>query len=295
MKPLALYCKSYSTDLRRMVRLAQSIRQHNRENLPFYVSAPQAELPLFREHLAGLGAELLADEDILRAAPRIDAAQVARMPGSVSQQVVKSEFWRLGLSTAYLCLDSDSIFIRPFRASDYLAPDGTPYSVINEAHDLLALSLIRGKARIFDNFQREASQVQAIFNRPGKAYSFGPMPLVWHRLVWESLDQCYLQPHGMSFADAVLQAPLESRWYGEAQLKYKAVPLLPAEPFFKVYHYAWQLDQDRRNKLGLPELARIYSGVIYQSSWEREMDWPTEGGNWLSRTGRRIRRRLGRI
>jgi len=295
MKPLALYCKSYNTDLRRVVRLAQSIRQFNADQLPFHVSVPQAELPLFREHLSGLGVELLSDEEIIQASPRIDAEQVQRMPGSISQQVVKSEFWRLGGAPAYLCLDSDSIFIRPFHAADYLAPDGTPYSVINEAHDLLMMSLVRGKSQVIDNFHREAQQVQAIFGRAGKAYSFGPMPMVWHRAVWESLDQHYLQPHGMSFADAIAMAPLESRWYGEALLKYQAIAVLPTEPFFKVYHYAWQLDQDRRNGLGPETLARLYSGVIYQSSWEREMDWPREGGNWLSRAGRRLRRRLGRI
>ena len=39
MKSIALYCKSYSTDLRRVVRLARSVREHNAEKLPFYVSA----------------------------------------------------------------------------------------------------------------------------------------------------------------------------------------------------------------------------------------------------------------
>lgn len=295
MKPLALYCKSYSTDLRRVVRLAQSIRQHNRENLPFYVSAPQAELPLFREHLAGLGAELLADEDILRASPRIDAAQVARMPGSVAQQVVKSEFWRLGLSTACLCLDSDALFIRPFGLADFMAPDGTPYTMMDEAHDLLEDALRQKRQRVVDAFQREADLVQQLFQRQGRRYSFGPFPLVWHRAVWQSLDERHLQPKGMSLADAIAQAPIESRWYGEALLAYKAVPLLPCQALFKVYHYAWQFDQDRRAGIDASKLAQFYCGVIYQSAWERDMDWPREGGNWVSRAGRRLRRRLERI
>ena len=295
MTPLVLYCKSYHTDLKRVVRLAQSVRHFNAEHIPFLVSVPQADLPLFREHLDGSGVELLADEDIIQASPRIDATLLSRMRGSLSQQVVKSEFWRLGHADAYLCLDSDSVFIRPFRQADYLSPDGTPYTVINEAQELLVGALVRGKANVVENFQREARLVQGLFGRAGKAYSFGPMPMVWHRRVWQSLDEQYLLPRGMNFMDAIAQAPLESRWYGEALLRFKAMPLMPAEPFFKVYHYAWQLDQDRRHKLGLPELAKIYSGVIYQSAWEREMDWPREGGNWLSRAGRRIRRRLGRI
>ncbi len=120
------------------------------------------------------------------------------------------------------------------------------------------------------------------------------MPLVWHRAVWESLDQNYFQPRGMSFAHAIAMAPLESRWYGEAHLKYQAIPLVPTEQFFKVYHYAWQLDKDLRNGLGVEAFAQLYSGVIYQSSWDRELDWPREGGNWLSRQGRRMRRYLER-
>ena len=94
--------------------------------------------------------------------------------------------------------------------------------------------------------------------------------------------------------DAILLAPLESRWYGEALLRYQAIPLMPCQPLFKVYHYAWQLAQDRRANIGPDQLAQLYSGVIYQSAWEREMDWPREGGSWSSQLARRLRRRLGR-
>jgi hypothetical protein len=98
----------------------------------------------------------------------------------------------------------------------------------------------------------------------------------------------------MSLLDAIVLAPLESRWYGEALLRYQAIALMPCQPLFKVYHYAWQFQQDRRANIGVGQLAKLYSGVIYQSAWEREMDWPREGGNWPSRLARRLRRRLGR-
>ena len=294
-KPLVLYCKSYSTDLKRVVRLAESIRRFNTEGIPFFVSVPKSECPLFQEHLAGLDAALIADEEIIQASPGIDPTQLSGMPGHLSQQVVKSEFWRLGISTAYMCVDSDSLFIRPFLSSEFITPNGTPYTVMDEGHVLLEDALRHKKNRILQDFQSEALLVQDIFGRSGRAYSFGPFPLVWHRAVWESLDLQYLRPRSMSFADAILKAPIESRWYGEALLKYQAVPLMPCQPFFKVYHYAWQLDQDRRANIGLEQLAQLFSGVIYQSAWEREMDWPEEGGNWPSRLGRRVRRRLGRI
>lgn len=295
MKPFVLYCKSYSTDLRRVVRLARSIQQHNVEKLPFYVSVPQAELALFREHLTGLDTELLTDEDIIKASPRINLEQLSRMSGSVAQQVVKSEFWRLGLSTAYLCLDSDAVLIRPFGLSDFMTSDGTPYTMIDEAHDLLEDALRLKRQRVVAAFNKEADLVQQLFQREGRRYSFGPFPLVWHRAVWESLDTRYLQPRGMSFADAIALAPIESRWYGEALLAYRAVPLLPCQALFKVYHYAWQFDQDRRAGMTAQQLAQFYCGVIYQSAWEREMDWPNEGGHLFSRLGRRLRRAAGRI
>jgi Family of unknown function (DUF6492) len=295
MTPIVLYCKSYSTDVLRVKRLAESVDRYNTQALPFYVSAPEKDLPLFREHLSAHKLTLLSDESIIRANPRISQERLCALPGGTAQQVVKSEFWRLGLSDAYLCLDSDAMFIRPFEMHDFLTDAGTPYTMMDEAHDLLDQAMQLAKTRIVRDFEKEADQVQHLFERSGRRYSFGPFPVVWHRAVWESLDTQYLQPRGMSFLDAIEQAPIESRWYGEALLRYKAVPLMPCQALFKVYHYAWQYDQDRKRGITSEQLASHYWGVICQSAWERELDWPREGGSAASRMGRRIRRLLGRI
>lgn len=295
MKPFSLFCKSYCTDLKRVVRLASSIRQYNAENIPFYVSVPSSDLPLFREHLSNLSVELLADETIVEASPRIHIGQLQQMSGGLTQQIVKSEFWRLGISTAYLCLDSDALFIRPFGVEDFMAPGEVPYTVIDEGHESLEGAIRYRKQRVVQAYEKEADLVQHLFERPSRRYSFGPFPLIWHRAVWESLDKNYLNPRGISLVDAIAHAPIESRWYGEALLAYEAVPLLPCQPLFKVYHYAWQYDQDRRQKVGTEQLKQLYSGVIYQSAWERNMDWPQEGGDFRSRFGRHLRRTLGRI
>lgn len=292
MTPFALYCKSYRTDLKRVLRLARSVQRFNVEKLPFYISVPQEDRALFSEQLAGLDLHLLTDESIVEASPAIGLQQVQSLAGSVSQQVIKAEFWRLGLAESYLCLDSDAFFIRPFTQSEFLAADGTPYTMMDEGHDLLEAALAQGRPRIVTAFSEEAALLQARFERVGRRYSFGPFPLVWHRAVWQSLETHYLAPRSMNLADAITQAPIESRWYGEALLAYKAIALLPCQAMFKVYHYAWQLDRER---LSQEELAQLYCGVIYQSSWERELDWPAEGGGYASRAGRRLRRLLGRI
>lgn len=293
--PFTLYCKSYRTDLRRVCRLAQSIARYNEENIPFYVSTPRVDAELFRRHLAGLPVEIIEDEEILAHTPYAGQDLTQALPGHLSQQVVKSEFWRLGLSETYLCLDSDAAFIRPFKGSEFLWRDSIPYTVMDEGHEYLESAFTSGKTQALQDFRNEAQRVQALFGRTGRAYAFGPFPLPWHRAVWESLEQQYLCPHGMTLIDAIRIAPLESRWYGEALLSFGAIPLMPCQPLFKVYHYAWQFDLDRRRGITNERLAQMYAGVIYQSAWEREMDWPAEGGHWLSRTGRRIRRKLGRI
>jgi hypothetical protein len=294
MYNISLFCKSFKTDLKRVLRLVESIDAFNVEQIPLYISVPSEDLNLFKSFISSKSTHVISDEEILSANKKISLDIIINTPGNVVQQIVKSEFWRLGFSESYLCLDSDSIFIRPFTTATFLAECGTPYTTITEGHDILFESILNRKSAVISNFFQEAHSLQSIFKRSGKAYSFGPMPLVWHRKVWQSLDSNYLTPRNLTLVDAIKNAPLESRWYGEALLKYKSIPLIPTEPLFKVYHYAWQLDHDIRNNIGLEQLKQLYSGVIYQSSWERNMDWPTEGGSTFSKMARRIRRVLGR-
>lgn len=292
---ISLYCKSYRTDLNRTLRLVESIESHNIEKIPFYISVPSADYELFKCYLAHSKAAIICDDDIIKANPKIDLEKIAALHGGTSQQIIKSEFWRLDLSEIYVCLDSDSMFIRPFRQSDFIVDDDTPYTVIDEAHELLESSLHHGNRRFIQNFFDESKNLQSIFKRNGKIYSYGPTPAIWCRKVWESLDKQFLTPNGMSFYDATLKAPLELNWYGEALLKFRAIPLIPSQPLFKVYAFAWQYDADRRHGISLDNLATIYSGVIFQSAWERNMDWPKETGNITSKLNRRVKRLLGRI
>jgi hypothetical protein len=292
---LALFCKSYRTDLKRTLRLAKSVEQFNADQIPFYVSVPASDVDLFTEYLAGTTARIISDDLIIQSNPKHDLQTIKALHGGTSQQIVKSEFWRLGYSDVYLCVDSDSMFIRSFRASDFFADAQTPYTVIDEGHELLDTAIATGKKDILTNFYKEARQMQQIFGRTGRCFSYGPNPPIWQRAVWESLDREFLTPKGMSFYDATMLAPVDLNWYGEALLKYQAIRLIPCQPVFKVYHYAWQLDRDLKAKIGTQDWAQVYCGVIYQSAWDREMDWPAEPGSWSSKLARRLRRRLGRM
>jgi hypothetical protein len=294
VKRLVIYCKSYSTDVKRVLRLSQSIEKFNVEGIEFIVSCPRKDRALFAEYLKGQRVTLIDDEEIILSNPLHSLSKFSLIPGNLAQQIIKSEFWRLGMAVNYLCLDSDCQFIRPFRQSDFIADNGTPYTVADECRELLIPALAAGKQRVIDNFRTEAKSVQNAMDRPGKYYNFGPNCPVWNRAVWESLDENFIKPRGTSLADLILAFPIEMRWYGEALLKFKAIDLLPSQPFFKMYAYAWQLKADRKLGIGEHDLTQFYCGVTYQSAWEREMDWPSEGGNLMSRLGRRLRRTLGR-
>lgn len=291
----ALYCKSYRVDVRRARRLALTVDKFNADDIPFFISCPRSDLPLFQEYLGELKVTLLADEDIVLSNPLHPLSTFNEIPGHLAQQIVKSEFWRLGLAQAYLCLDSDCQFIRDFYKNEFLDLRGIPYTVVDECREILIPAATAKKQKVIDDFHKESIQVQQEIGRVGKFYNFGPNCPVWHRDVWISLDENFLKPQGLSFADLILRHPIEMRWYGEALLKYGAIPLLPSQPFIKMYAYAWQLRKDRSDGLSEQELSQFYCGVTYQSAWERELDWPSEGGNLASRIGRRLRRYLGRI
>lgn len=295
MIDFALYCKSYNVDVFRVKRLAASVARYNVDKIPFVVSCPAAHLELFQAQLQGYAVTLICDEDIIQANPLHKVEQINSILGHISQQIIKSEFWRLEFSRSYLCLDSDCQFIRPFRQAEFLAPDGEPYTVMDEAREILMPTIAAKKDRVLENYQREAAEIQQKIGRPGKAYNFGPNCPIWDARVWRSLEDGLLKPRNMSFAELILKFPNEMRWYGESVLKFGAIRLWPSQPYFKMYHYGWHLRMDRRLNITEDMLSLLYCGVVYQSAWERQLDWPREGGNWASRLGRRIRMGLGRI
>jgi hypothetical protein len=291
----ALYCKSYSTDLRRAKRLALTVEKFNADGIDFYISCPKRDMPLFKTHFSDLKVRLLLDEDIIKSNPLHTVDSIDSIPGHLSQQIVKSEFWRLGISQTYLCLDSDCQFIRPFHLSEFVDAQHNAYTVVDECREILIPALAARKQRVIDDFRKEAIQVQNEIGRNGRFYNFGPNCPVWDQRVWVSFDREFLKPRQLSLAQLLVRHPIEMRWYGEALLKYQAIALLPAQPFFKMYAYAWQLARDRREGIAETDLSQFYCGVTYQSAWERDMDWPSEGGHWMSRAARRARRALGRI
>jgi hypothetical protein len=291
MEKVVLYCKSYRRDFNRLLRLARSIEKHNSDRIPFYVSVSADDHALFLPSAQLLGFTLIKDEDIISCNERIDSRRFKTLPGYLQQQIVKAEFWRLKLCENYLCIDSDSEFLRDFLREDFISPEGQPYSVIHEEHGLMEELIVRGKTDKLQSYFNDASNVQTELSRTGRTYSFGPTPVLWSAAVWSDLDENFFKSQKMSILDAIVKIPSELRWYGEALLKYQSIPMLPIEPLFKVLHYHWQNSKWLKKMLKSPYFNKLYLGVIYQSNWDASMDWPKERGNWASRWGRRLKQK----
>ncbi|HEY8099159.1 MAG TPA: DUF6492 family protein [Burkholderiaceae bacterium] len=296
MKDIVLYCKSYHRDVLRAAKLAESIRQHNVTKLPFYLSCPSADLSLFKDKVGSDGVLFLTDEEIIAANAAIDKKAFSELPGVITQQIVKSEFWRLNISENYLCLDSDSYFIRDFSKNDFLTPSGMPYTVMNQSLELRMFGAVHHHEKIARNIDADCEKIMGILGRTGRHYDFGPLPVVWSRRVWSDLAEKYLAPKGMSFLDAMVQYPSEMRWYGEALLKYRSIELWPVETLFRCYHYEDQFRHAQKSGETDETLSQVYLGVCVQSNWDKELAHGQDKKSLPSRVVRFIKRHLmGRL
>jgi hypothetical protein len=269
---LALFCKSYRQDLRRAVQLCRSVQEFNRDSIPFYLSVPTADMDVFTDSLKGLDVALITDAEIVGKNPRIDVDRFANLPGGKAQQIVKADFWRYGAAQSYLCLDSDSYFLRDFHRSDFISPEGQPYTVMHEAKELLHFAALSGMSRIARDRERECAEIMSIFGRHGRCFEFGPTPVIWSGRVWRDLDEKFLLPKGLTIIEAIDLHPGELRWYGEALLAFRSIPLLPIEPIFRCYHYEEQYYLYRKMGENETTVAGNYLGVCMQSNWDKHLD-----------------------
>jgi len=262
MEKLVLYCKSYINDFERVKVLAESIKIYNMDNIPFYISVPKNDYKLFSQ-LADVN--IVIDEDIYTLDNNWEA-----------QQIIKSNFWKLNITENYLCLDSDSYFIKPFYISDFLFNDSTPYTVMHEQKELFSWSATKIKELGFDpkgGFTEDRQKIMSIFNRGGRFYDFGPSPIIWSSKVWKSLEDNYTIPNGLTFSQLIEYSHSEFSWYGEALLAFKAIELYPVEPLFKVFHYPHQYIEYKQQNITEQMIAQNYMGIIMQSNFNGPMKY----------------------
>ena len=292
MKELLLYCKSYRNDFLRLKRLLHSIKQFNIDRIPFYISTPEVEKNTLIKILGSEGYFWVSDEAIIASNPRANVETYLTMPGGLSQQIIKSEFWRLGLSENYLCLDSDCVFIRNFSQSDFMDPTGVPFTVLHQNNELFKMAANRDVYKVERDLRAEATRVQKIFGREGPNYFCAPSPFIWSAKVWSDLDRKFLAPKGIGIWDLISHKHPESLIYGEALIKFQSIPILAIEPLFRVYHYDWQYYLLMRQGETLEKIKMHFLGIIYQSAWESELNLDQSSKSLPSSLLKRLKRFL---
>lgn len=296
MKDIVLYCKSYRQDFLRLKRLLQSIQQFNVDKIDFYISTPKAEKFLLDQTIGRIGGYTwVSDESIVEANERIENIQLEKIPGRLSQQVIKAEFWRLNLCKNYVCIDSDSYFIKDFKKNDFLNKDGVLYSIFHQNKDFFQLAANRNRSKVISELTAESVRVRELFGREGPNFFCAPSPFLWSRKVWESLDKEYLLPRCINIWNLITTEHPESLVYGEALLKFKAIPIIAIEPLFRTYHYDWYYFLLRRTGENEKKVKENYLGIISQSTWEVELDYGNRQKGVLSFANKRFKRFLKKI
>lgn len=259
MNSLVLYCKSYSNDVYRAKTLLDSIIKYNIDQIPFYISVPSKDIELFKSILGTNNYTLLCDEDI-------DTDN----EGWKGQQIVKSQFWKLGFCKNYVCVDSDCVFIKDFKVSDFMFDNETPYTICHEYKSFFEF-LDKTPSLPFDpyeSFLKERLHIMDLFGRSGVIYDFGPGPTIWSAKVWQSLEEGYIKPNNIKFADLINVNGSEFTWYGEWLLYSQAIRLIPRGPLFKNYHYPHQYEFDKHYGYDINKIAKLYMGIGMQSIYE---------------------------
>lgn len=255
MQDIVLFNKSYKGDLNRVINLSKSIHFYNKDGIPFIISVPKEDVGLFKEEIPFYD-DIIADDEIYA---------VSVKNGWKQQQLIKSKFYKLGVSWFYVCIDSDSYFIRDFGKNDFFNSDGIPYMVMHENKDFFEFTDGFKNQLGFDprkSYTKEYNSIHShLFgHHDNRVFHYGPSPFIWNTDVWNSADNEF------GIENLFDISYTELKWYGEL-VKYYKYDYIPIQPLFKVFHY--QLQYDIYKKLGYMEnnFQQNYLGIGLQSNW----------------------------
>ena len=160
--------------------------------MPFYISTPKKDQHTFKNELGNEGWSWIADEDIDQEGN-----------GWKNQQIIKSQFWKLNLCENYVCIDSDSQFIKPFYLSDFMYNEEIPYTICHQQKQLFDWSIGKLPFNPIDSFKKDRKLVMDLFDRKWVFYDFGPSPTIWSKKVWESLEENYIKTNNLTFSKLI--------------------------------------------------------------------------------------------
>ncbi len=185
--------------------------------------------------------------------------------GYINQEIVKLSFWELGFCENYMCIDSDSVFIREFGIADFMHDEETPYSVLYEDTDL------KTDRQYYDRFWilREES-----LRRIQKELDYKERKLItchgfqnMSAKVLRNFKEKYLDVKGYSYLDILKISPYEFSWYNFWLQKRKPIEIYYSGQIFFCFHMRHQLYNSWLEDKTEEDLARSYVGIILNSNF----------------------------
>ena len=267
MTPLVMLLKSYRGDYEYARRLVDSFTAHNSHALNMFVLVPEADVELF-DSLVTDHVHVMSEEPLAHYFTNHEVNGIR--PGYINQEIVKLAFWELGLAENYFCVDSDAEFVRDFTASDFLAPDGFPYTVLVEDKDLKT-----DPAYYRDYWSQRERSIATIaecigFDEAVVRTCHGHQ--VFNTSVLRSWKEQFLDPRGWSYLDALKVSPYEFSWYSLWLQKMQEIPLHQREPLVKVFHSSHEHISSILSGIDQNDLARAYVAVVINSNYARGID-----------------------
>lgn len=258
--------KSYRGDFEYAQRLITSFHEHNPEQLPLICVVPPDDLDLFGPFASST--VMVVGEEIFH--PYFTNEDVHGIrPGYINQEIVKLAFWELGIAESYFCIDSDAVILRDLRSTDFLAPDGSPYTILVEDNEL------KVEPRYFQEYwQSRENALRVIAESVGL---HDPVLRTCHghqimsTTVLASFIEEFLVPRGWTYVDALRVSPYEFSWYTFWLQAHAPIPIHPREPLVKVFHHEGQHLEYILRGVTTEDMARGYVAAVINSNYARDL------------------------
>ncbi|RDU62096.1 DUF6492 family protein [Helicobacter sp. MIT 14-3879] len=184
--------------------------------------------------------------------------------GYINQEIAKLCFFESNIAEHYLCIDSDSIFIRDFKKEDFFYDDSTPYICLVQDKDLhskpyykdFAKARINNIKKIFDFLELKDKRLRTCHNTQ-----------IISSIVMKDFKIKVMQNKNLSYSDLLKISPFEFTWYSAYFQKCGIINEVSIEPFFKMYHTKVEYLFDKISNQSLENLKDNYIGVILNSNW----------------------------
>ncbi len=272
MLDFCFFCITYEKDFNHLKTMVASFKIHNIENIPLII-ALQDNTKSKNSVTGGGRIKKLEDKNIkvildsdfaysylLDKKPK----EIGFSLGYINQEIAKLAFFESKYAKHYLCIDSDTIFIRDFRKSDFFYDNKTPYIVLAEDKDLHIAPYYKD----FGTIRRK--QIERIFTYIGldtsKIRTCHGMQILSSEVL-KDFKEHFMIPNQLSYADLILYSPFEFSWYNAWFIKSKLINEAISEPLFKIYHTKEQFVLDKLAGQTIDAIKSQYIGVIFNSNW----------------------------